>query len=290
MKKLLTGVVCSAVLLTSALAAEPGLISANPLISARDAYTVTVDGDMLDLCGKAPYLEGEKVMVPLRAIAEQLGYTITWNAEKPDAVEIDNGVIHTWIQIGVDRYSRTSSTALGMGAPQSFGAAPAAVDCTTFVPVDLFTMLGDTVAVEEGSIVLTPAGTTDKTQIPNPLVGYETVAEAQAAAGCVFTMPELPAGYAQESVSVISGAVVQVVFTDGSGIITFRAAAGDEDISGDYTVYSDVYTAQAAGIQVTMKGNGGAISAALWQDGGRTCSLHLSQAMAEADVAAMIAG
>lgn len=291
MKKLFAGVICSALLLTSALAAEPGLlISPTPLISGQSAYTVTVDDSALDLTGKAPYLENGKRMVPLRAVAEALGYTITWTAEKPDAVEIDNGTVHTWVYIGLDSYSRTSSTALGMGAPQSFGAAPAAINSTTFVPVDLFTMLGDVVVMDENGVTLTPAADSGRVEIPNPLVAYETVEEAQAAAGVVFTLPAVPEGYVRDGVSVIAGSTVQVTFAHGDERITFRAALGSGDISGDFNVYAETKTVAVGEIQVTMKGGDGKVSAAVWQDGGRTCSLHLTQAMDEAAVAAMIAG
>lgn len=115
MKKMMCGALCAALLACSVGAA------------AAESYTVTVDGTALDLSGKTPFVSQEKVMVPLRPVAEALGYTVTWTAEDAQRVEIDNGVVHTWVTIGVDSYCRTSSTALGMGAPQSFGAAPVAM-------------------------------------------------------------------------------------------------------------------------------------------------------------------
>ena len=156
MKKMMCGALCAALLACSAGAA------------AADSYTVTVDGTALDLSGKTPFVSQEKVMVPLRPVAEALGYTVTWTAEDAQRVEIDNGVVHTWVSIGVDSYCRTSSTALGMGAPQSFGAAPVAMDNTTYVPLDLFAMMGDTVETDGTAITL--AAMENQTQIPNPIV------------------------------------------------------------------------------------------------------------------------
>ena len=44
-------------------------------------------------------------------------------------------------------------------------------------------------------------------QIPNPIVEYATLAEAEAAAGFTFTLPaQLPAGYADGMISVIHNA------------------------------------------------------------------------------------
>ena len=103
MKKMMCGVLCAALLACSAGAAAAG------------SYTVTVDGAALDLSGKTPFVSQDKVMVPLRPVAEALGYTVTWTAEDAQRVGVD---------IGVDSYCRTSSTAIGMGAPVSFGAAP----------------------------------------------------------------------------------------------------------------------------------------------------------------------
>lgn len=57
-------------------------------------------------------------MVPLRAVAEPLGFTVTWDN---GSVLVDNGTIHTKVTIGVDRYTITTSkeTLVGMSAPFS---------------------------------------------------------------------------------------------------------------------------------------------------------------------------
>ena len=66
MKKMMCGVLCAALLACSAGAAAAG------------SYTVTVDGAALDLSGKTPFVSQDKVMVPLRPVAEALGYTVTY--------------------------------------------------------------------------------------------------------------------------------------------------------------------------------------------------------------------
>lgn len=271
MKKMMCGALCAALLACSVGAA------------AADSYTVTVDGTALDLSGKMPFVSQEKVMVPLRPVAEALGYTVTWTAEDAQRVEIDNGVVHTWVTIGVDSYCRTSSTALGMGAPQSFGAAPVAMDNTTYVPVDLFAMMSDTVETDGTDITL--AAMENQTQIPNPIVAYDTLEEAMDAAGVEAVLPDFPAEWQQSQVSVIGGDLLQVTYTNGTDTILFRAAAGDEDTSGDYNVYDNTWTVG----DVTLKGSGDQAVLAIWQRDGVSYSLSFSAPM-DGTAAAELAG
>lgn len=269
MKKLMCGALCAALLACSA--------------GAAGGYTVTVDGTALDLGGRTPFVSGERVMVPLRPVAEALGYTVTWTAEDAQRVEMDNGLVHTWVTIGVDQYCRTSSTALGMGAPQSFGAAPVALDNTTYVPVDLFAMMGDTVETDGTDITL--SAMEDRPQLPNPVVAYDTLEEAMAAAGVEVTLPRFPAEWQQSQVSVIGGDLLQVAYTDGTDTILFRAAAGEGDTSGDYSAYDSTWTVG----DVTLKGSGDQAVLALWQRDGVSYSLRFS-APVDGAAAAELAG
>ena len=82
---------------------------------AEDSYTVVVDGTPV---------EGEAVvMVPLRSVAEALGFTVTWDGSQ---AAVDTGDIHTNVVAGVDRYVLTTShpDLVGMSAPFSLGVPP----------------------------------------------------------------------------------------------------------------------------------------------------------------------
>ena len=114
---------------------------------AEDSYTVVVDGTPV---------EGEAVvMVPLRSVAEALGFTVTWDGSQ---AAVDTGDIHTNVVAGVDRYVLTTShpDLVGMSAPFSLGVPPYRQDGVTYVPVGLFAaLLGNrdgAVAVEDGQI------------------------------------------------------------------------------------------------------------------------------------------
>lgn len=68
------------------------------------------------------------VMVPLRAIAEALGYEVTWDG-KLQSVMLGKGIS---LKIGVDNYTYMKT------APIHLGTAPTLIKGTTFVPLSFF--------------------------------------------------------------------------------------------------------------------------------------------------------
>ena len=52
--------------------------------------------------------------------------------------------------------------------------------------------------------------------------------------------------------------------------IRIRKASGNEDISGDYTQYTDTNIATIGELKVTMKGENGQTNLATWTDNGYT--------------------
>ncbi len=76
-------------------------------------------------------------MMPLRQVAEGLGYTVTWNDEAY-SIELIKGAQYITMAIGQDAY------AFSRRAPQSLGAAPYLYnDCVTYVPVNFVTEIID---------------------------------------------------------------------------------------------------------------------------------------------------
>ncbi len=86
------------------------------------------------------------VMVPLRAIAEALGYDVYWNSSTR-GVTIGKGISLT---IGKDYYSYMRMS------PIYLGTAPELVDSTTYVPLSFFNelMMVDKTDILEGRIVI----------------------------------------------------------------------------------------------------------------------------------------
>ena len=117
-----------------------------------DAFAVVVEGDMV--VGEGRMVDGV-AMVPVRRSAELLGYTVTWNA-KDRTVHLTNGTVQTTVTIGLDEYFR--ATALpdtdGMSAPKPLGAAPYLAQSRTWVPAELFSLLGEQVEMRGDALYL----------------------------------------------------------------------------------------------------------------------------------------
>jgi len=88
---------------------------------------------------------GVSILVPLRAIAEALGYDVTWN-EYTQSVQIGAGIN---LRIG------ELEVTVGRMAPIELSAAPQIMDNYTFVPLDFFrVVMGQTVYAFEGQLVV----------------------------------------------------------------------------------------------------------------------------------------
>lgn len=283
MKKKIFGLLCAVLLLTTA--ALPALAAPVAPISPAPAWTLEVEGKAVELQGKLPYQAGEHLMVPLRAVAEALGYTVEWDGATHSIV-LENGVYNTKVTIGEDRYFRANSKMPGMTALQNYGQAPELKNDTTFVPTELWKLLNCTVKVEESNISIANG---EAVEIPNPMVSYESVEAAEKAAG--ITVPELkslPEGYQLNKIYVIGGTLVQLIYQNGNDRILYRAEKGDADISGDYNQYSVIKTVQIGALQVAVKGDADKLSVATWTADGLTFALSFDQAVTEAELTAML--
>lgn len=262
MKKLapaLLSLALAGTLCLPAMAAPLATDSANDA-DAASGYTLQVNGAStdIDVC----------VMVPLRALAEELGFTVTWNGS---SVRVDTGDVHTDVTIGVDRYVITTSheDMVGMSAPFSLGCAPYATNGVTYVPLSLFdALLGNQEDAITGDTGVISIQTDTSAQIPNPFVDCDTLAQAEDLAGFSLT---LPADVKTDGISVLSGNMIQVLCEDG---LSIRKALGDEDISGDYNSYSQVETVTVEGHAVTLKGTGDQVTVAVWTADGYTYAVH----------------
>jgi len=101
---------------------------------------ISINGEKLDLGNKKIELINGNVMVPLRDTAQKLGFEVTWNQEE-QSVYLDDGTVNTRLYIGKDSYYKASTRALGLTAPFNYGTAPTVIDGSTYVPVQLFSLL-----------------------------------------------------------------------------------------------------------------------------------------------------
>ena len=118
-----------------------------------------------------------------------------------------------------------------------------------------------------------------------------TLADAAKAAGFELAAPETVEGYSDErTIQVVDGGMIQVVYTDNSGNRLFiRKQAGNADISGDFSTYAEVKSVTINGCEVTLKGNSGTVSTAIWTNGGYSYAVMSDVPMSADAMTALIA-
>ena len=90
---------------------------------------------------------------------------------------------------------------------------------------------------------------------------------AAQAAGFALTAPETVEGYSDKLIQVMSNSMIQIIFLDGDDNRLFvRKEAGDADISGDYNNYAEENIVTVGEYSVTLKGNNGTVSTAIWMN------------------------
>ena len=118
----------------------PMVISPAPTTGYQQA--IQVDGQKTDI--------NSCVMVPLRALGEKLGFTVTW---KDGEAKLENKDIFTVVTPGEDVYfiCTNHKDMEGMSAPIPYAAAPYLFHDTMYVSLDFFQTLMD---YQNGSITL----------------------------------------------------------------------------------------------------------------------------------------
>ena len=179
-KSAFTIILAAAVTATSFAAVSAAEPEQEIMLIASAPYTLNVNGKTAGVKYEV-YKENDKIMVPLRFVAENLGFKVEWNEEN-QAVRLDDGTVNTMVRIGGDSYYMASSTAIGMSAPTPLGAAPVIKGEFTYVPADMFNILcGKTAYTVKDNTVEFDLSAEDSTQIPNPFIEYKTVDDAKKA-------------------------------------------------------------------------------------------------------------
>ncbi len=109
-------------------------------MAGANAATVIIQGKPVVLNGKKLMNQDGLLMLPLRTVAENLGFRVTWNGTER-SVLLDDGTVKTTLFIGQDGFFKASSQAIGLTQNFSLGAPPMLIDSTTYVPASLFNLL-----------------------------------------------------------------------------------------------------------------------------------------------------
>lgn len=233
-------------------------------------------------------------MAPVRAIAEALGFKVTWNADR--SININNGEMQSDLRIGDNSYVVYTAVEgmAGMSAPFSLGSAPIIKNNTAYVPIDLFVPLfGNdpaTVKTSGDTITINPDAKTedgDSSQIPNLLTAHDSLAELAKAVGFDIKALTVPAGYEADAYIDISGELAEVFYVKGDDTLVYRVSRGEGDNSGDYNIYSSKKTVDVNGVSVELRGND-KVNVATWSNGGFAYSVSAKQRISETEVAAVV--
>ena len=146
------------------------------------------------------------------------------------------------------------------------------IDCTTAVEKITMTDFVKTVMSE--------AAEPDGERPPSPFIPYDNMTEAEKMAGFDMTVPSTP-----DSIEAWEGYMIQALYGEDGADMLIRKATGNEDISGDYNEYKQVKSVNG----VTLKGENGLFSLAVWTAGDYSYSISVSKAMSQSDMIELVA-
>lgn len=147
--------------------------------------------------------------------------------------------------------------------------------------------------LQSAAVMLEPAEM-GGVQIPNPWSDYDTLADAEKAAGFSLVLPADIFDGKEAAYRVLDAdkPTLEVILFNGEGEeeMRIRKAQVDEDISGDYNVYETVKTAQVNGNTVTLSGAGDTVSLAVWSRAtGERYSVSASVPVSEETMLSLVA-
>lgn len=129
---------------------------------------------------------------------------------------------------------------------------------------------------------------TDFVQGGADIVELDSAAALSAAVG--FEVNDIDLPFTPEQTEYISywHELAEIDYTGEGKTACYRKAAGTEDCSVDYNVYTDVTEFEAGSITVTLKGDAGQYTLAIWTDGSYSYSLSLSDGLSLSDWQALM--
>ena len=105
----------------------------------------------------------------------------------------------------------------------------------------------------------------------------------------VDQLTDLPFSVVETKYLAYNGELAEVTYCGETQRLVFRKIIGDADPSGDYTAYSDVFTLGLEDFSVTLKGDSGSYSLAVWQDGGFSYSIQVSTPLSDGEWTGILA-
>lgn len=123
-------------------------------------------------------------------------------------------------------------------------------------------------AAEGGELKENSAGITAKGRSVEEVASMQQATELT---GFTMRIPEGKAPYTEKTISVIGEDMIEVAYSKEEPFAvgySIRKARAEGDISGDFTEYPDIREVDFEGRKVTLKGEAGTCSLALWEENG----------------------
>ena len=123
-------------------------------------------------------------------------------------------------------------------------------------------------AAEGGELKENSAGITAKGRSVEEVASMQQATEIT---GFTMRIPEGKAPYTEKTISVIGEDMIEVAYSKEEPFAvgySIRKARAEGDISGDYTEYTESKEVDSEGRKVTLKGEAGRCSLALWEENG----------------------
>lgn len=112
-------------------------------------------------------------------------------------------------------------------------------------------------------------------KLSNPFIEVGSFEEAEELAGFSLKTAEKVGNYERQSISVMEGEMIQVLYQNDAGEegLRVRKGLGEGDLSGDYNSYKLDEEVEQNGIKIRLRGDGPRIFAASWTKGAYSLSL-----------------
>lgn len=131
-----------------------------------------------------------------------------------------------------------------------------------------------------------PAGST--AQFSNPFMECATLEEAAGLVGFGILVPDTVNNFSDRIIRAMSDQMIEIIYQNGAKEIRIRKGTGSEDLSGDFTSYDTVTESTINDNAVTLKGNEGAYSLAIWSDGEYSFSIRLTDGVTQEEMTSII--
>lgn len=117
-------------------------------------------------------------------------------------------------------------------------------------------------------------------KLSNPFIEVGSLEEAEELAGFSLKTAEKVGNYERQSISVMEGEMIQVIYQNDAGEegLRVRKELGEGDPSGDYNSYTLDEEVEQGGVKIRLRGDGPRIFAANWTKGGYSYAIDLSDA------------